>query len=94
MATAFFGVSDVTTAPAVSRAGVASAASHGQTSNVALSDVYATFGPKVRRFCASSLGVELADDALQETFARAYRIEPKPPCGEWVPWLYGTKIRE
>ena len=81
-------------APAITRRGMgADAEPSGKRAEAfaprELREVYALLGPKIRRFCASTLGIEWADDALQETFARAYRIDPKPPCEEWVPWLYG-----
>jgi RNA polymerase sigma-70 factor (ECF subfamily) len=79
---------------------VARGPEHGVASNEAAHEapscaadmrrVYLEVGPRLRRFCISMLrGAGDADDALQETFARAYRQVDKPSRNEWIPWLYG-----
>ncbi len=91
MATAFFGNSAIVGEAGEARRNldVVRGDRASAVAVVTMRDVYATLGPKIRRFCASALGPQVADDALQETFARAYRAEPKPVQAEWVPWIYG-----
>ena len=50
--------------------------------------VYRAHAPRLRRYVARTVGAELADDVVQETFLRAYRcassLEPGRPIGPWL----------
>lgn len=51
--------------------------------------LYVDLGAPVRGFLAGMVGAGGADDALQETFTRAFAQRALPPRGEVRPWLYG-----
>ena len=59
-----------------------------------LASAYAEHGPRIHRFLRDLLGdATLANDATQETFARASRHltelrDGRPPT-PWLPWLFG-----
>lgn len=55
-----------------------------------LAAVYSEHGAGIRRFLQGLLGDRAADDALQETFARAFRRMDTLRDPEWIAsWLFG-----
>lgn len=51
--------------------------------------LYVELGLPVRAFLVGMVGVAAVEDAVQETFTRAFAHDELPPAAERRPWIYG-----